>query len=184
MRFLRILAAIMLFLALPPTRASVPVCTCDVSKPATLAVSQCGLCRIAEAQPAEPQFFIIKDGDPQKPNRWLALPRFHSPGLQHLSDMTPAQRTAYWSTAIAKAQALWGDQWGLAFNGDDNRTQCHAHIHIGKLLDGAEKTNFVVVDGPAQVPVPTGGHGILVHPVGGKLHAHVNLDAPELLLMR
>jgi hypothetical protein len=184
MRLLRILAAVLLFLALPPSRASAPVCTCDVSKPATLSAGQCALDRIAEAQPAQPEFFVIKDNSPEKPDRWLTLPRFHSPGLQHLSDMTAAQRTGYWSTAIAKAQAVWGNEWGLAFNDDDHRTQCHAHIHIGKLLDGAEKTTFVVVDGPAQIPVPAGGHGILVHPAGGKLHAHVNLDAPELLLMR
>lgn len=132
----------------------------------------------------EPLFFFIKDASPTKPNRWLALPRFHGKGAQELADMTPEQRTAYWAAAIAKATELWGNQWGLAINSLERRTQCHAHIHIGKLLNGVEKEGFVLVDGPAAIPVVRDGSGLWVHPAGNKLHAHMREVAPELVLQR
>jgi hypothetical protein len=52
MRFPRILAATV-FLLLPLGRADVRGCACDVSKPETMAATECQLCRVAEAQPAE-----------------------------------------------------------------------------------------------------------------------------------
>jgi diadenosine tetraphosphate (Ap4A) HIT family hydrolase len=182
-RFLRTLAATVLLL-LPLGRADVRGCACDVSKPETMAADECQLCRLAEAQPAEPQFFFIKDANPTKPNRWLVLPRFHGASPQELAGMTAAERTAYWTAAIAKARELWGNQWGLAMNGLERRTQCHAHIHIGKLLDGVENDRFVVVDSPADIPVPRDGTGVWVHPVGNKLHAHLGDQAAELVLER
>ena len=145
MRFLRTLAATIL-LILPLGRADVRGCACDVSKPETMAATECQLCRLAEAQPAE--------------------------------------RTGYWTAAIAKARELWGNQWGIAMNGLERRTQCHAHMHIGKLLDGVEDDGFVVVDSPADIPVPPDGTGIWIHPVGNKLHVHVGDQAAELVLER
>ena len=69
--------------------------------------------------------------------------------------MTPEQRTAYWSAAIAKAREAWpNDPWGIALNSTERRTQCHMHLHIGKLLPNLADENFVVVDGPADIPVP------------------------------
>jgi hypothetical protein len=183
MRFLRTLAATVLLL-LPLGRADVRGCACDVSKPETMAARECSLCREAEAQPPEPRFFFIKDSTPTKPNRWLALPRFHGASPQDLAGMSAADRTAYWTAAIAKARELWGGQWGLAMNGLERRTQCHAHIHIGKLLDGVENDRFVVADGPADIPVPRDGTGVWVHPVGNKLHAHLGDQAAELVLER
>ena len=117
-------------------------------------------------------------------NRWLALPRFHGRNPQLISDMTPEQRTGYWSAAIAKASDLWGDEWGIAVNSDDRRTQCHAHIHIGKLLQGIETARFVEVDAPAQIPVPEGGTGLWVHPQGSKLHVHLTEQITETVLLR
>ncbi|MGA2722013.1 MAG: hypothetical protein ABSG79_06315 [Bryobacteraceae bacterium] len=183
MHFFRILAATVLLL-LPLGRADVGGCACDVSKPETMAAGECSLCRQAEAQPAEPQFFFIKDANPTKPNRWLALPRFHGAGLQDLAGMSASERTAYWTAAIGKARELWGGQWGLAMNGFERRTQCHAHIHIGKLLAGVENDSFVLVDSPADIPVPRDGTGIWVHPVGNKLHAHLGDQAAEFMLER
>jgi hypothetical protein len=165
-------------------RADVRGCACDVAKPETMAARECSLCREAEAQPPEPRFFFIKDNTPTKPDRWLELPRFHGASPQDLAGMSAADRTAYWTAAIAKARELWGGQWGLAMNGLERRTQCHAHIHIGKLLDGVENDRFVVVNGPADIPVPSDGTGVWVHPVGNRLHAHLGDQAAELVLER
>jgi diadenosine tetraphosphate (Ap4A) HIT family hydrolase len=162
-------------------RGDVRNCACDVAKPETMGTKECGLCREAEKQPADAAVFFLKDINPLKPNRWLALPRAHTHAL---SDLPPDARLALWNAAIEKARSLWGDQWGLAVNGVERRTQCHAHIHIGKLLDNAETPNFVVVDGPADIPIPTDGTGFWVHPVGGKLHVHSGEQATEFVLMR
>jgi hypothetical protein len=167
-----------------PLGADVRSCACDVSKPETLEARECALCRVAETQPAEPPIFFLKDNNPRKPNRWLALPRTHGKGQNALSDMTPQQRTLLWTAAIEKARSVWGDKWGLAVNGETARTQCHAHIHIGKLLEGIETPRFVVVEVPAQIPVPTDGSGMWVHPDGAKLHVHLNEQITETVLLR
>ena len=93
-------------------------------------------------------------------------------------------RTGYWRAAIAKAREEWGEGWGIALNSTEKRSQCHIHIHIGKLLPDTDNDNFVVVDSPEQIPVPREGQGIWVHPVGGRLHAHPNEPAGELNLQR
>jgi hypothetical protein len=182
MRNLRILGVLSLGLALPLGWADVSDCACDWQRPETLRKSECALCRVAEEQPPGTAYFAIHDSSPSKPNRWLALPRFHGGNPQELSGMTPEQRTAYWTFAIAKAHELWGDSWGLAINSLEERSQCHMHIHIGQLSGGAEDDQFVAVDGPADIPLPRDGDGLWVHPVNGKLHAHWGDDTPELLL--
>jgi len=175
----RYLPALVLFSAI--ALGGVRNCTCDLASAESMAKRECGLCREAEKQPPATQIFFLQDINPNKPHRWLALPRAHA---HVLADMTPAQRLALWNAAIAKAQETWGDQWGLAANADIRRTQCHVHVHIGKLLEGVETPDFVLVDGPADIPVPHQGGGIWIHPVGGKLHVHLGEDAPETLLMR
>jgi len=162
--------------------ADVRNCACDAARPETLERRECSLCRAAEAQPGESRFFAIRDANPNKPTRWLALPRFHGDNPQDLSGMTAEERTAYWSYAIAKADDLWGDRWALAINSLERRTQCHMHIHIGRLSAGAEDERFVAVNGAAEIPLPREGDGLWVHPVGAKLHAHWGNDSPELLL--
>ncbi len=145
---------------------------------------ECSLCRTTDEQPGAPEFFVIRDANPNKPNRLLALPRFHGGNPQDLAGMTPDQRTAYWKFAISVAREKWGETWGLAINSLERRTQCHMHIHIGKLLDHTETDQFVIVNGPAEIPLPREGDGLLVHPAGGKLHVHTGDDSPELLLGR
>jgi hypothetical protein len=56
--------------------------------------------------------------------------------------------------------------------------------NIGKLLANQEDDKFIVVSGPADIPVPDDGGGILVHPAGQKLYVHLGDNAPELKLMR
>src|SRR4051794_11902458 len=119
-------------LLLSSGRADVRNCVCDVSRPETLEARECSLCKEAEKQPADVQFFFLRDTNPNKPNRWLLLPRFHGNRPQQLQDMTAEQRAAYWNTAIAKGRELWGEDWAIALNSTEKRTQCHLHIHIGK----------------------------------------------------
>jgi diadenosine tetraphosphate (Ap4A) HIT family hydrolase len=166
------------------THADVRSCQCDLQRPETLAARECSLCKAAEAQPQQPAFFVIRDASPNKPNRQLALPRFHGRNPQDLGDMTADQRAAYWKFAIEKAREAWSEDWGLAVNSVERRTQCHAHIHIGKLRPGVESDIFTDVDGPADIPLPRDGDGLLVHPAGRKLHVHTGNDAPELMLER
>jgi diadenosine tetraphosphate (Ap4A) HIT family hydrolase len=171
-------------LSLPLAYADVRDCQCDPAKPETMAARECGLCREAEKQPLAPPYFFLKDINPRKPNRLLILPRAHIDGPNELRDMTSARRTELWTAAIAKARELWGDKWGLAINGDQSRTQCHAHIHIGRLLEGIETKNFVVVDGPAKIPVSKDGSGLWVHPEGKKFHVHLDEMITETVLLR
>jgi diadenosine tetraphosphate (Ap4A) HIT family hydrolase len=145
---------------------------------------QCSLCGEAEKQDAGRAVFFLKDINPRKPNRWLALPRRHIDGAHHLHELTPKERTALWKAAIDKARELWGDEWGLAYNGPKARTQCHTHVHIGKFLKAAETGGgFVLVDGPEAIPVPE-NVGIWVHPVGRKLHVHTGEQITETVLLR
>ena len=158
-------------------------CNCDPAQPDTMAARQCSLCAEAEKQPADVEFFLLRDANPHKPNRTLILPRMHTPGPHALAQLPPDLRARFWSAAIAKAKELWGNDWAVAYNGDRVRTQCHAHIHIGKLLPGVEFGNFVVVDSPAEIAVPP-GEGVWVHPVAGKLHVHTGEQICETVLLR
>ncbi len=175
-----ILPAIVLSLFLADARP----CACDPSKPETMEERECSLCREAEKQEAGTAVFFLKDTNPTKANRTLALPKKHYPGPHALEEMPAEDRTVLWTAAIAKAKALWGDEWGLAYNGVERRTQCHTHIHIGKLLPDAENGRFIVVNGPAEIPPPAPGTGMWVHPVNGKLHVHAGEQVNEIVLVR
>ncbi|MDE3166466.1 MAG: hypothetical protein KGN36_11730 [Acidobacteriota bacterium] len=183
MRRYRLLAVTALWL-LPLTRADVRTCQCDVAVPATMEARECALCREAEKQPAGVEYFFLRDTNPRKPNRWLALPRYHGNRPQQLLEMTPEQRTGYWKAAIAKARGEWGEDWGIALNSTEKRSQCHIHLHIGKLLPDAEDANFVVVDRPEDLPVPPDGEGMWIHPAGARYHAHTHEPAGELKLQK
>ncbi len=179
---------LLLLIALIPANAgwaqSGP-CACDHTRPETLEARNCSLCREADKQPAEAAIFYLKDSNPRKPNRWLVLTRAHRGGSHSLAELSHRERTGLWNAAIKKAKELWGDQWGLAYNGDKVRTQCHLHIHIGKLLPAAvTRRKVVLVNGPAQIPPPKDGEGIWVHPHGGKLMVHLGEQICETVLLR
>jgi len=165
--------------------ADVRTCHCDTANLSAMESDrQCSLCVEAEKQPPYLDVFFLKDRNPTKPNRLLALPRIHAEGTHSLSSLSAETRHLLWSTAITKAQELWGSDWGIAYNGDERRTQCHTHLHIGKLLPDQESGRFVVVNGPADIPVPSDGTGLWVHPVAGKLHVHLGEQVNEFVLMR
>jgi hypothetical protein len=176
--------ALLAALAVLPALGQVRNCDCDLARPETLAARDCGLCREAEKQTPDTEIFFLKDINPRKPNRLLALPRKHGPGTHSLAAMTPDERTRLWTAAIEKASSLWGTQWALAVNGDDVRTQCHAHIHIGKLIDGLETATLVEVRSAAEIPVPDDGSGLWVHPEGSRLHVHLREQLTETVLLR
>ena len=158
-------------------------CACDASIPDTLNARQCSLTKVTEEQPADAMIFFLPDANPKKPNRLLALPRQQSAGMQRIADLTPETRLALWTQAIEKAKEKWGDRWGIAYNGDNVRTQCHVHIHIGRLIEGVEAGEFLVVNGPGQIPTP-GKDGYWIHPVNGKLHVHTGEQICETVLLR
>lgn len=155
-------------------------CDCDPARPETLKARECGLCREAEKQPPGETIFFLKDINPTKPNRWLVLPRAHE---HSLAAMTPEERTALWTAAIAKGKELFGDGWGLALNGRKVITQCHVHVHIGKLLPGIETDNFIVVSRPEDFPVPK-DTGLWIHPQGSQYHVHLGEQITETVLLR
>src|SRR5262245_14682597 len=106
-------------------RAAVAVdCACDPADVESFKVRQCSLCNEAEKQQQNVHVFFLKDINPRKPNRWLALPRSHGTAMHHLHDIDAAERTRLWTAAIEKAKSMWGDEWGLAYNGEKVRTQC------------------------------------------------------------
>ena len=164
-------------------------CPCELRQgelsPAKLEARQCSLTNEAEKQPADVSYFFLKDVNPRKANRLLILPRKYTGGMMELKDMTASQRTELWTATINKAKELWGDDWGVATNGAKVRTQCHLHIHIGKMIKGLEKNGrFIVVNSAAQIPVPADGTGLWIHPQNGKLVVHVGEQAAETVLLR
>src|ERR1700750_1504980 len=126
LRLLYLLAAsagILLFLK--PAFSDVRGCDCPTSNLTAMEkMHECSLCVVADRQPAYLDVFFLKDSNPTKPNRLLALPRIHEPGSHPLSALSPELRHVLWSAAITKAQETWGSEWGIAYNGDEKRTQC------------------------------------------------------------
>jgi diadenosine tetraphosphate (Ap4A) HIT family hydrolase len=159
----------------------IPTCDCDAAKPETLLERRCSLSNEAAKQPPEPDVFFLKDINPRKANRTLALPR--QEGRYRLDDLTPAERTRLWSAAIEKARELWGDDWAVAYNGDEVRTQCHIHLHIGKLNSAAKLSEFLEVKSPAEIPAPQ-GKGIWIYGDGRKIRVHTGEQITETALVR
>jgi hypothetical protein len=184
MAAMRTAGIVLLLLAAPLAFADMPGCGCDPADAKSMEARECGLSREALAQASGKPVVFVKDINPRKPNRWVAMPSAVRKGESTLSDMSPQARLALWTDAIQKAKELWGGSWALAYNGDEVRTQCQPHLHIGKLIEGVETPRFVEVDGPAQIPVPANGEGLWVHPQGKKLHVHLGEQLTESVLLR
>ena len=161
--------------------ADMNACSCDFSTPGGTAKKECALSLIAHNEPGFEVAFLLKDNSAEKPHQWLAMPKGEYGGGSPLSLMKDNERLALWSVAVQKAKDLFGDDWALAMNGYD-RSQCHLHIHIGKMKPGSEKGGGLVIDTLSQIPAPSNGNGVWLHPEGGKLHVHTDEVATEYVL--
>lgn len=164
-------------------QAEVRQCACDPANPETMKARQCSLCAEAERQPSGVEFFVLKDANPRKPNRWLVLPRAHGVGGHQLHELDAATRLRLWRKVVETAREKFGEDWGAAYNGSQVRTQCHLHIHIGRFIRAAESSRFVFVRRLEELPAPRDG-GIWVHPVRGGFHAHLGEQTVETVLVR
>lgn len=161
--------------------ADVRGCTCDPAVSTSMTGRECSLTRIAVEEPGDPPVFFIRDANPSKPDRMLAIP--HS--LRHtLDDLTPDERNALWTAVIEKARTLWNDRWAVAINSEEKRTQCQLHVHIGKLLDDVSAGGGVLVGRVEDIPLPAKGNGLWIQPEGNSFRVHLNEPAGELNLMR
>ena len=185
LRYVRQLLVLVFIAAAYPTsgrlRADIVTCACDPGSPATLEARQCSLCREAEKQPSGTAVFILKDVNPTKPGRWLALPRMHDRAIGQL----PADlRVELLAGAIAKAKSLFGEDWAVAYNSPSVQTQCHVHLHLGKLIQGVETDQFITATKIEDIPSPPQGEGFWIHPQGNLFHVHTGEQITETVLLR
>jgi hypothetical protein len=165
--------------------AAIDRCACDPASPETLKERYCSLTNEAGKHPESTGFFFLKDANPRKANRTLILPRRVLAGEMHeLRHLSQPERDKLWREAIAKAKELWGDDWGVAYNGVKVRTQCHLHLHIGKLLKGVDSGRAIYVRRLEDIPVPQDGTGLWIHPAGNRLKVHLNEQICETVLLR
>ena len=177
---MRQLGFLVVFLA-SALHGDIVTCACDATRPETLEARQCSLCREAEKQPAEVKIFFLKDVNPTKPNRWLALPRLHERSLDQLNAQ---QRSELFHAAIEKAKSLFGDEWAIAYNAPEVQTQCHVHLHLGKLIPGVETDQFFTATKIEDIPAPAKGEGYWIHPAGNLYHVHTGEQITETVLLR
>jgi hypothetical protein len=175
---------LVVLVSLVPPASAPPVadCPCDHSRPESLKPRVCSLCSTAETQTTD--IYFLKDINPTKPNRYLALPRAHEGGLQSLGAIPEPLRVQLWREAIAKARQLYGERWGLAHNSHLFRTQCHAHLHMGPLSPEVEDVNGAMYSDPQDFPAPPADQGIWVHPKDGRYCVHLDRDLTEIVLIR
>jgi diadenosine tetraphosphate (Ap4A) HIT family hydrolase len=162
-------------------RADIVTCHCDPARPETLQARECGLCREAEKQTGNAPVFFLKDINPTKPNRWLALPRVHA---RSFDQMSAEERSQLLRAAMEKGKELFGADWAIAYNAPEVQTQCHVHLHIGKWMPAVENADFTTVKRIEDVPVPKKGEGFWVHPVADGFHVHEGEQITETVLLR
>ena len=157
-------------------------CPCDHADTESLASRVCSLCGTAERKSDE--IYFLKDINPHKPNRYLALPKAHDSGFQSTASLTSPLRARLWSRAAAEAERLFPGRWGLAQNSHYFRTQCHAHIHIGPLSPEVEDSGGTVYRDVADFPNVGPEQGMWVHPRDGRYCVHLDRDLAEIVLVR
>jgi CDP-diacylglycerol pyrophosphatase len=182
---IRLSAVILVALVLVVAPASAPPvvdCPCDHRRPETLAARVCSLCGTAEKQSSE--IYFLKDINPHKPNRYLALPKAHETGMQSVGTIAEPLRSQLWREAIAKARQLYGERWGLAHNSHLFRTQCHAHLHMGPMSPDVEDVHGTLHADPKDFPSTPPEQGMWVHPKDGAYCVHLDRDLTEIVLIR
>ncbi len=166
-----------------PLAADVTHCACDTTRPETMKARECSLCVEAEKHPAGVPYFVLKDVNPRKPGRWLALPQAHTPGPHGLHLLPKEARTQLWRFAIQQAAERFGEDWALAYNGQLMRTQCHLHLHMGRWIKAADTAKFKRVRRVEDFPAPA-GTGILIRPVKGGFLVLTGEQIMETALVR
>lgn len=167
---------------LPLAPMPIVSCPCDHAEPKTLADRVCSLCGTAEQQQAE--IYFLKDINPHKPNRYLALPKAHGAGYQSTSDLPEDLRAKLWRGAARRGEELFGARWGVAQNSHYFRTQCHAHLHIGPLSPEVEDTGGELFATVEEFPNHGPEQGVWVHPREGQYCLHTDRDLAEIVLVR
>ncbi len=171
-----------LWALLPLVPMPIVDCPCDHARPETLSSRVCSLCGTAEDRTSE--VYFLKDINPHKPNRYLALPKAHRNGFQSTYDLSESLRARLWLAAAKRAQELYPGRWGLAQNSHFFRTQCHAHIHIGPLSPEVEDTGGRLFESVEEFPDLGSEQGMWVHPREGKYCFHTERDLAEIVLVR
>ena len=157
-------------------------CPCDHAYPDTMAGRVCSLCGTAERETEK--VYFLKDINPRKPNRYLALPKAHDSGFQSTADLSQALRSRLWLEAAKRAEELYPGRWGLAQNSHFFRTQCHAHIHIGPLSPEVDDTHGTLHDSVEEFPNVGPEQGMWIHPKDGGFCVHLDRDLAEIVLVR
>ncbi len=176
--------AALLLLACASIAAPRPVveCPCDHAASESLQLRVCSLCKTAEDHSGP--IYFLKDINPHKPNRYLALPKTHGSGFQSTSSLAPALRAQLWKSAIERAEDIFPGRWGIAENSHFFRTQCHAHLHIGPLSPEVEDSDGSLYDSTADFPNPAPRGGMWLHPKDGAYCVHLDRDLAEIVLVR
>ena len=157
-------------------------CPCDHAKEESMDSRVCSLCGTAEQ--ATDEVYFLKDINPHKPNRYLALPKAHGAGYQSTADLSAELRTKLWQKAADRAEELYPGRWGIAQNSHFFRTQCHAHLHIGPLspeVEDSEGTHYRKFE---DIPNVGPEQGIWLHPKQDGYCVHLDRDLAEIVLVR
>lgn len=175
-------AALFCWAMVPLVPMPIVDCPCDHGDESSLSSRVCSLCETAEEQSDE--VYFLKDINPHKPNRYLALPRAHRSGYQSTADLPTSSRARLWLRAAQRAEELFPGRWGLAQNSHYFRTQCHAHIHIGPLSPEVEDMGGTLVATAEGIPNVGPEQGIWIHPKDGGYCVHLDRDLAEIVLVR
>ena len=84
----------------PEMHADVRGCFCDLANPEAAQLRACSLCVEAAKHPPTEHVILLRDNDPAKPNRWLAVPRAAYDGSNPLARMSEAERIELWNTCL------------------------------------------------------------------------------------
>lgn len=183
MNFRAFLYLIALLVLAAYLQAQGPKCDCDPARPETMKQRQCSLCAEAEKRTQGEEFFVLKDINPRKPNRWLVLPRAHGSADHPMHELPRNEQIRLWKFAVEAAEEKFPGEWGLAYNGSKVRTQCHLHIHFGRFIRAAENSKFRLVKRIEDFPAPLEG-GVFIHKVPGGYHVHTGEEIMETALVR
>ena len=176
------LVLLAVFCLVPLVPMPVVECPCDHAREGSMDSRVCSLCGTAER--AIDEVYFLKDINPHKPNRYLALPKTHAAGYQSTADLSPELRTELWRKAATRAEALYPGRWGIAQNSHFFRTQCHAHLHIGPLSPEVEDVEGKVYGKFEDIPNVGPEQGIWLHPKQGGYCVHLDRDLAEIVLIR